>query len=101
VKTDQQSWLLGDEPDAMTITTRQASAAAAASIVPVAVTQRMRIWEALADGPLSDEQLVAVTGLSANAVRPRRGELVKAGTVKAVGEGRTAAGKRCVTWGRV
>ncbi len=36
-----------------------------------------------------------------NTVRPRRGELVKAGQVVAVDEnGRTKAGKRATRWGR-
>ncbi len=52
-------------------------------------------------GPLTDEQLVERTGIGANTVRPRRVELVRDGLVQAVGEGRTASGKRAVTWGRV
>jgi transcription initiation factor IIE alpha subunit len=52
-------------------------------------------------GPLTDEQIVERTGIGANTVRPRRVELVREGLVQAVGEGRTASGKRATTWGRV
>jgi predicted ArsR family transcriptional regulator len=52
------------------------------------------------DGPMTDEQLVACTGIGANTVRPRRVELVREGLVVAVGEGRTMGGNRAVTWGR-
>jgi predicted HTH transcriptional regulator len=53
------------------------------------------------NGAMTDEQLVACTGIGANTVRPRRVELVRDGLVVAVGEGRTAGGNRAVTWGRV
>lgn len=53
------------------------------------------------NGPMTDEQLVACTGIVANTLRPRRVELVRAGLVKAVGEGRTAGGHRAATWGKV
>ena len=62
---------------------------------------RDRILAALAKhGPMTDEQIVERTGLGANTARPRRVELVRAGLVVAVGEGRTAGGNRAVTWGR-
>ena len=53
------------------------------------------------NGPMTDEELVACTGIGANTVRPRRVELVRDGLVKAAGEGRTLSGKRAVKWGRV
>lgn len=53
------------------------------------------------NGPMTDEQIVACTGIPANTARPRRLDLVRDGLVQAVGEGRTASGKRAVTWGRV
>ena len=63
---------------------------------------RDKILAALAQhGPLTDEQIVARTGLGANTARPRRVELVRAGLVVAVGEGRTAGGHRATAWGRV
>ena len=63
---------------------------------------RDRILNALdKHGPMTDEQLVASTGIGANTLRPRRVELVRDGLVVAVGEGRTAGGNRAVTWGRV
>lgn len=62
---------------------------------------REKILAALAKhGPLTDEQIVERTGLGANTARPRRVELVRAGLVVAVGEGRTAGGHRAATWGR-
>ena len=53
------------------------------------------------NGPMTDEQLVACTGIGANTLRPRRVELVRAGLVVAGGEGRTAGGHRAATGGRV
>ena len=51
-------------------------------------------------GPLTDEEIATQTGMGLNTVRPRRGELVKAGRVLAVDEnGRTRAGKRATRWG--
>jgi predicted ArsR family transcriptional regulator len=62
---------------------------------------RDRVLAALAGGPLTDEEIAERTGLGPNTARPRRVELVREGLVAAVGEGRTAAGRKCVTWGRV
>lgn len=63
---------------------------------------REKILAALAEhGPLTDEEIVERTGLEANTARPRRVELVRAGLVKAVGEGRTRGGNRAARWGRV
>ena len=62
---------------------------------------RLRILQLLAEaGPLTDEEIGIRSGIGANTVRPRRVELVRDGLVQAVGEGRTASGKRAVTWGR-
>lgn len=77
-------------------------AAAASQSKKKTAIDRDRILAALAKhGPMTDEQIVERTGLGANTARPRRVELVRAGLVKAVGEGRTAGGNRAVTWGRV
>jgi len=76
-------------------------AAAASQTKKKTEIDRDRILAALAKhGPMTDEQIVERTGLGANTARPRRVELVRAGLVVAVGEGRTAGGNRAVTWGR-
>ena len=77
---------------------------AAAAIQPKAKKEsdKRTIINALEEnGPMTDEQLVACTGIGANTLRPRRVELVRAGLVKAVGEGRTTSGHRATAWGRV
>jgi hypothetical protein len=63
---------------------------------------RLRILQVLERlGPLTDEEIATQTQMGLNTVRPRRGELVKAGQVVAVDEnGRTRAGKRATRWGR-
>ena len=64
-------------------------------------SQRQRILDLLAArGPMTDEAIGQALGIDLNAVRPRRVKLVDDGLVQAVGEGRTVAGKRAVTWGR-
>lgn len=61
-----------------------------------------RILEALAGGPLTDEQIQAATGLSSSSERPRRGELVTRGEVVPVDRrGVSAAGRQVTRWGRV
>ena len=78
------------------------SAAAAARQTPAKVTgDRARILELLtAAGPLTDEQIAERLGMEPNTVRPRRGELVRAGLVQAVDEeGRTRTGSRATRWG--
>ena len=76
---------------------------AAAASQPKTKTEidRDKILAALAThGPMTDEQIVERTGLGANTARPRRVELVRAGLLKVVGEGRTAGGHRAAAWGR-
>ena len=88
-----------DEPPAAPCAT---SREAAASQTPAKTTgDRLRIVEVLERlGPLTDEDIAAHTQMGLNTVRPRRGELVKAGMVVAVDElGRTGAGKRATRWG--
>jgi hypothetical protein len=59
-----------------------------------------RILEALAGGPLTDDEIRERTGLNANSVRPRRGELVTRGEVVPVDRRGVSAAGRCVTrWG--
>lgn len=58
-----------------------------------------RILDALRSGPKTDEEIQAVTGLSPNSERPRRGELVSSGRVTACAEpGRSASGRRATRW---
>jgi hypothetical protein len=78
------------------------SAEAAAKQTPGKVEghkfQIMLVLERL--GPLTDEEIAKHTDLGLNTVRPRRGELVRAGLVQAVDEeGRTRTGSRATRWG--
>jgi len=80
------------------------SAAARARQTPAkAGGDRERILDLLGrEGPLTDEQIAERLAMEPNTVRPRRGELVKAGLVRAVDEeGRTRTGSRATRWGRV
>jgi predicted ArsR family transcriptional regulator len=94
-----QHYLLGDDAPAQAHS--PTSVAAAKSQKPKKTEiDREKILVALAKhGPLTDEEIVERTGLGANTARPRRVELVRAGLVVAVGEGRTAGGHRASTWG--
>ena len=96
-----QHYLLGDDAPAQAHS--PTSVAAAKSQKPKKTEiDREKILVALAKhGPLTDEEIVERTGLGANTARPRRVELVRAGFVVAVGEGRTAGGHRASKWGRV
>jgi len=95
-----QHFLDFDEPPAQRHSTP--SVEAAADQTPAkAGGDRLRILQVLERlGPLTDEEIATQTGMGLNTVRPRRGELVKAGRVVAVDAlGRTRAGKRATRWG--
>ena len=80
------------------------SQAAAARQTPAKVgSDKLRIFNLLAEaGPLTDEQIAERLGMEPNTVRPRRGELVRAGMVRAVDDaGRTRTGSKATRWGRV
>lgn len=50
-------------------------------------------------GPLTDEKLIELVGLSENTVRPRRIELVKEKKVTAVGTALARSGRPATLWG--
>lgn len=88
---------LPDPPHNGTATSR----AAAGRIRPAQREQHARIVAALRTWPdgLTDQQIQDATGLDPSAERPRRGELVAAGTV--TDSGRTAAtrsGRMATVW---
>ena len=77
----------------------EASVEAAHAIKPTASRLREQVFEAIRDrGPLSDEQLAAVTGMNPNTCRPRRTELVKAGRIEKAGYTLTQAGRKSAAW---
>jgi predicted ArsR family transcriptional regulator len=78
----------------------ETSAAAAVANAPRSGTQRARVLIAVArHGGLTDDEIGMVCGLSGNAVRPRRGELVQGGYVEDSGDRRPSAmGNEAVVW---
>lgn len=80
----------------------QTEKAAAAVAFPHSGTQRMAVLDAI-DNALdgcTDDELADLTGLSLNAVRPRRGELVDGGWIEDTGKLRdSAAGNPAIVWG--
>jgi hypothetical protein len=86
---------LGDPPS----TANANSQEAAASIKSHAAQQRSVVLAAIrAHGPVSDQRLEAITGLSGNSIRPRRGELETAGLIEHAGKGTTTSGRTCDLW---
>lgn len=81
-------------------TPRKASAEALESLsVDRLRDDHLAIPAALKDGPKTDEQLLAITGINPNAIRARRGELVTRGDVVKHGEpGTTKSGRRATKW---
>lgn len=78
----------------------ETSEEAAENIAPRLSRLRQRVYDTLRSfGPLTDEDLCNVTGLSASTVRPRRGELVDEAFVVDSGERRkVASGNRATLW---
>jgi predicted ArsR family transcriptional regulator len=95
-----QHYLLGDDAPAQAHSPTSVAAAKGQTKAKEESDKRTILNALEEDGPMTDEQLVACTGIGANTVRPRRVELVREGLVVAVGEGRTMGGNRAVTWGR-
>jgi hypothetical protein len=79
---------------------RKASAEALDSLsIKTVGQQHHRILDALTGHSMTDEMIQDFTGLSPNAERPRRGELVTMGLVVACPEpGKTKSGRRAVQW---
>jgi hypothetical protein len=59
----------------------------------VAILDRLR-----SDGPLTDEDLSADYGIPPNSLRPRRGELARAGLIESKPGGTTASGRAARLW---
>jgi predicted ArsR family transcriptional regulator len=80
----------------------ETSARAAVANAPRSGTQRWRVLRAVSFAGwtgLTDDEIGSKTGLHGNAVRPRRGELVKAGFVEDSGLRRPSVmGNPAVVW---
>lgn len=64
-----------------------------------AADQRRDILKALRHGPLIDQEIEAVTGLTGNSLRFRRHELIKAGKMQTYpGKRKTRAGRPAQLW---
>lgn len=78
------------------------SKAAAKAIAPVAGTQRAMILEEIkvaGERGRTDCEIQAMCMLSGDTVRPRRGEILKAGLIRDGGMRRkTASGRHAVVW---
>jgi hypothetical protein len=72
---------------------------AALSVVGKTKTLRETVYEALAQTPMTDEQIAVRLNLAPNTARPRRVELSKAGRIVEVGKAPTASGRSAVLWG--
>lgn len=84
---------------------RRTSAASSAAVEPRTGTQRWRVLHAVgavATDPravgLTDVEIQDATGLPANSLRPRRGELVDGGWLEDSGRTRTHHGNEHVVW---
>ena len=80
----------------------ETSVEAAEAIAPAAATLRLLVLAVLrkagADG-MTDEEMLAATGLQPSTGRPRRIELMQAGHVRDSGRKReTKSGRRAVVW---
>ena len=61
--------------------------------------QRRQVLHALRHGPLIDQEIEAVTGLTGNSLRFRRHELIKAGKMQTYpGKRKTRAGRPAQLW---
>ena len=79
----------------------ETSTQAALSVVGKTKTLRETVYEALAQTPMTDEQIAVRLNLAPNTARPRRIELTKAGRIVEVGKTLTASGRSAVLWGVV
>jgi hypothetical protein len=75
------------------------SRAGAEKAVPKAGSQLSRVYEALQVQPMTDRQLVQVTGLPINVVNARRWWLVKGGLVESKGTVDGIYGVQNTVWG--
>ena len=64
-----------------------------------AADDRRKILKALSRGPLIDQEIEAVTGLTGNSLRFRRHELIKSGKMQPYpGKRKTRAGRPAQLW---
>ncbi len=77
----------------------ETSTQAALSVVGKTKTLRETVYEALAQTPMTDEQIAVRLNLAPNTARPRRVELVRAGRITDVGKAPTSSGRMAVLWG--
>ena len=76
------------------------SAAAADSLDESTLNRLHRLvlaWLA-ENGPATDEEIIAGTGLNPSTARPRRIELARAGMVVEAGEKKTKSGRKATAW---
>jgi hypothetical protein len=72
---------------------------AAAAVAPIRSKQRRLILALLADAPLIDDELLALSGLGANSARPCRVELVRLGLVEdSLRRRYNRKGHACILW---
>ena len=72
---------------------------AAVSVYGTVASQRERVFRYIeANGPCSDDAVIAGLGLDGSSVRPRRIELFEAGRITQAGECLTRKGRRAVAW---
>ncbi len=91
----------GNEVGAFRRNHQDTAIAAAYRIEPVTGEQRTFVYETLCAHPkgLTDEEICAITGLSAKSENPRRWELVKKGHVIDSGKRRlTVSGCKAIVW---
>ena len=82
------------------VATSPTSKAAAEEIEPQVVNLKERVFDEIkCCQPCTDEMISEHTGLNPSTARPRRVELVRAGRVVQVGEGKTSSGRRAALWG--
>lgn len=78
----------------------ETSVAAARGIKHETARLRLAVLNLLREkGPLTDEEIADLLQLPQNTARPRRVELMRAGSVEKVGKRVTRAGRRATTWG--
>jgi len=76
------------------------SRVAAFSVAGITGAQRRQVYAAIQCAPsgLTDEEGIAMTGLSPSSYRPRRVELDRGGFVVQAGTRRTASGRSAIVW---
>lgn len=77
----------------------ETSRAAAHSMRSTSGAKRIEVLHCIADhGPVTDNDICEITGMSGSTVRPRRIELLTAGLIKQAGPVMQGNGRRAETW---